>query len=62
LRHADLADAGGGIWVAVAKQDRGAVGNAAIIDLGDETLVDTHYSPGAARELRWERNLAALRG
>jgi cyclase len=53
LIHADLVDAGGGVQAAIAKPDRGAVGNAAFVDLGDETLVvDTHYSPAAARELR----------
>jgi cyclase len=53
LKHIDVVDAGGGVRAAIAKSDRGAVGNAAFIDLGDETLVvDTHYSPAAARELR----------
>ena len=38
---------------AIAKPDRLAVGNAAIVDLGGETLVvDTHISLAAARELR----------
>jgi glyoxylase-like metal-dependent hydrolase (beta-lactamase superfamily II) len=37
----------------VALPDRGAVGNAGIVDLGGEALVfDTHFTPGAARELR----------
>jgi cyclase len=53
LTHADLVDAGSGVHAAIAKPDRGAVGNAAFIDLGGEILVvDTHYSPAAARELR----------
>jgi glyoxylase-like metal-dependent hydrolase (beta-lactamase superfamily II) len=53
LTHADLVDAGGGVHAAIAKPDRGAVGNAAFVDLAGETLVvDTHYSPVAARELR----------
>jgi glyoxylase-like metal-dependent hydrolase (beta-lactamase superfamily II) len=53
LTHADFVDAGSGVHAAIAKPDRGAVGNAAFIDLGDETLVvDTHYAPAAARELR----------
>jgi cyclase len=53
VTHADLADAGPGVHAAIAKKDRGAVGNAAIVDLGDETLVvDTHVSLAAARELR----------
>jgi glyoxylase-like metal-dependent hydrolase (beta-lactamase superfamily II) len=37
----------------LALPDRGAVGNAGIVDLGGEALVfDTHFAPGAARELR----------
>ena len=53
MRHAELADAGNGVHAAIAKPDRSAVGNAAVIDLGEETLViDTHVSPAAARELR----------
>jgi cyclase len=53
LKHIDVVDAGGGVQAAIAKADRGAVGNAAAIDLAGETLiVDTHYSPSAARELR----------
>jgi cyclase len=52
LRHAELAAAGDGVHAAIAKPDRGAVGNAAVVDLGDETLVvDTHVSLAAAREL-----------
>jgi glyoxylase-like metal-dependent hydrolase (beta-lactamase superfamily II) len=53
VTHAELVEAGAGVWAAIAKPDRGAIGNAAIVDLGDETLVvDTHFAPGAARELR----------
>lgn len=53
MRHAELVDAGGGVQAVIAKPDRGAVGNAAVVDLGDSTLVvDTHLSPVAARELR----------
>jgi cyclase len=53
LTHADLVDVGGGVRAAISRPDRGAVGNAAIVDLGDVTfVVDTHYSPAAARELR----------
>ena len=52
MRHIDLVPAGAGVHAAIAKPDRGAVGNAAVVDLGTETLVvDTHISPGAAREL-----------
>jgi cyclase len=53
VRHAELADAENGVHAAIAKPDRGAIGNAAVVDLGEETLViDTHVSPAAARELR----------
>ena len=53
MKHIDVVEAGDGVHAAIAKPDRGAVGNAAFIDLGGETLVvDTHYSPSAARELR----------
>jgi cyclase len=53
VTHADLVDAGGGVHAAIARPDRLAVGNAAIVDLGAETLVvDTHISFSAARELR----------
>jgi cyclase len=53
VRHAELSAAGRGVHAVIAKPDRGAVGNAAVIDLGEETLVvDTHVSLAAARELR----------
>jgi cyclase len=53
VRHAELVAAGAGVYAAIAKPDRGAVGNAAVVDLGAETLVvDTHVSPAGARELR----------
>jgi cyclase len=53
VTHAELVAAGPNVWAAIAKPDRGAIGNAAIVDLGEETLVvDTHVSPAAARELR----------
>jgi glyoxylase-like metal-dependent hydrolase (beta-lactamase superfamily II) len=53
VRHAELVTAGRGVDAAIAMPDRGAVGNAAVVDLGEETLVvDTHISPAAARELR----------
>ena len=52
-RHFALHQAGRGAWAAIALPDRGAVGNAGIVDLGGEALVfDTHFAPGAARELR----------
>ena len=53
MTHADLVAAGDGVHAAIARPDRLAVGNAAIVDLGAETLVvDTHISFSAARELR----------
>jgi len=52
VTHADLVEAGGGVHAAIARPDRLAVGNAAIVDLGGETLVvDTHISFSAAGEL-----------
>ena len=52
MTHADLVEAGGGVHAAIARPDRLAVGNAAIVDLGGETLVvDTHISFSAAGEL-----------
>jgi cyclase len=51
--HFDLEPVGEGVWASVARPDRGAVGNAAIVDLGGESLVvDTHFAPAAARDLR----------
>ena len=53
MRHATLEQVGPGAWAAVALPDRGAVGNAGLVDLGGEALVfDTHFTPGAARDLR----------
>jgi glyoxylase-like metal-dependent hydrolase (beta-lactamase superfamily II) len=53
VRHAELVASGPGVDAVIARADRGAVGNAAVVDLGEETLVvDTHYSLAAARELR----------
>lgn len=51
--HADLEPIGEGVWASIARPGRGAVGNAAVVDLGGEALVvDTHFAPAAARELR----------
>ena len=53
MTYADLVEAGDGVWAAIVKPDSGAVGNAAVVQVGDETLVvDTHLSPAAARELQ----------
>src|SRR4029450_2721554 len=52
VTHADLVDAGGGVHAAIAKPDRLAVGNAAIVDLGAGTVVvETHISFAARRGL-----------
>jgi cyclase len=52
-RHFRLEPVGDGAWAAIALPDRGAVGNAGIVDLGGEVLVfDAMLTPGAARELR----------
>jgi cyclase len=51
--HFELEPVGEGLWAAVALPGRGAVGNAAIVDLGGRSLVvDTHFAPAAARDLR----------
>jgi cyclase len=51
--HFELEPVGEGVWASVALPGRGAVGNAAIVDLGGEALVvDTHFAPAAARDLR----------
>ena len=53
MTHAEHTPVAEGVTAAVAIPDRGAVGNAAIVDLGDSTLVvDTHVTPAAGRELR----------
>jgi cyclase len=53
VTHAEHEPVAQGVTAAIAKPDMGAVGNAAIVDLGDSTLVvDTHITPAAGRELR----------
>lgn len=48
-----LEEVAGGVHAAIATPGAGAMGNAAIVDLGDRTLVfDTLLTPSAARELR----------
>jgi glyoxylase-like metal-dependent hydrolase (beta-lactamase superfamily II) len=50
--HFRLEQVAAGAWAAIALPDRGAVGNAGLVDLGGETLVfDTFFTPAAAREL-----------
>src|SRR4051812_36311615 len=52
--HFTLQAVAEGVWAAIARLDGGAaVGNTAIVDLGDRTLVfDTCWTPTAARDLR----------
>jgi cyclase len=51
--HFELEPVGEGVWASIAQPGRGAVGNAAIVDLGGQALVvDTHFAPAAARDLR----------
>jgi cyclase len=50
--HFRLEPVAEGAWAAIALSDRGAVGNAGLVDLGDRTLVfDTFFTPAAARDL-----------
>ena len=50
-----------GAWAAIALPDRGAVGNAGLVDLDGETLVfDTFFTPAAARELLEEARRLGL--
>jgi glyoxylase-like metal-dependent hydrolase (beta-lactamase superfamily II) len=53
--HFDLHEVAAGVWAAIARRDGvgAAVGNAAIVDLGDRALVfDTCWTPQAAADLR----------
>jgi cyclase len=51
--HFELEPVGEGVWASIARPGRGAVGNAVIVDLGAQALlVDTHFAPPAARDLR----------
>ncbi len=53
MTHAEHTLVADGVMAAVAKPERGAVGNAAIVDLGGSMLVvDTHVTSAAGRELR----------
>jgi glyoxylase-like metal-dependent hydrolase (beta-lactamase superfamily II) len=49
----ELNEVGDGVWAAIVDDDRPAIGNAAIVDAGDETLVfDTTLSFRLASQLR----------
>ena len=53
--HFDLHEVAAGVWAAIARRDGAgaAVGNAAIVDLGDRAVVvDTCWTPQAAADLR----------
>jgi cyclase len=53
VTHAEHTQVAQGVVAAIAIPERGAVGNAAFVDLGDSRLVvDTHVTPAAGRELR----------
>jgi cyclase len=53
MTHAEHEQVADGVRAAIATPGQAAVGNAAIVDLGEETLVvDTHVTPAAGRELR----------
>ncbi|WIG61638.1 MAG: hypothetical protein OJF49_004386 [Ktedonobacterales bacterium] len=53
LRHFRLERVAEGVYAAIAIEGAGAMGNAAIVDLGDSTLVlDTMLTPQAADDLR----------
>ena len=52
-RHFHLEPVADGVYAAIIVPGTGALGNAAIVDLGDRTLVvDTFLTPQAARDLR----------
>jgi cyclase len=59
----DLHEVGDGVWAAIVDDDVPAVGNAAIVDLGDETLVfDTTLSLQLAARLREDARRLTGRG
>jgi hypothetical protein len=60
VTHAELAPVGRGVDAVIAKPDRGAVGNAAVVDLGEETLGPERFREWGQPEM-WARNIAALR-
>lgn len=52
-RHFRLESVADGVWAAISIAGTGSTGNAAIVDLGDNTLVfDTMFTPQAAEDLR----------
>lgn len=56
-RHFELERVAEGVYAAIATPGAGALGNAAIVDLGGRTLVfDTFMTPQAAQEVRGGRS------
>jgi glyoxylase-like metal-dependent hydrolase (beta-lactamase superfamily II) len=52
-KHFELQQLTSGVWASIHKPGGWAIGNAGIIDLGDQTLIfDTHMTPAAAEDLR----------
>jgi cyclase len=52
-KHFQLEQVADGVYAAIAVEGTGSLGNAAIVDLGDSTLVfDTFYTVQAARDLK----------
>ncbi|MFC4801411.1 MBL fold metallo-hydrolase [Neobacillus sp. GCM10023253] len=52
-KHFDLERVGDGVFAAIAKEGGGAVGNAAFVDLGGQTIVfDKFNTPNAAEDLK----------
>jgi cyclase len=52
-RHFQLEAVAGGVYAAIASAGGGAMSNAAIVDLGESTLIfDTFFTPQAAADLR----------
>ena len=60
-KHFELQQIATGVWASIHKPGGWAIGNAGIVDLGDQTLVfDTHMTPDAGEDLR--RAAEALTG
>jgi cyclase len=52
-KHFEAVELAPGVWAVYANRDGAAFGNAAVIDLGEQTLVfDTFLTPQAGRDLR----------
>jgi cyclase len=54
FKHFEANELSGGVWALYARLEGAGFGNAAVIDLGEQTLVfDTFLTPQAGRELRF---------